>query len=166
MATWRPDPSFYPSPRMAMQAPAEAAGLRRRVRPFARQPDALAVVDVDPASASYAQIVGQVGDAQRRRRAAPFRLERLQLLPLPERAAPACRAALPRRARACAPRASTSSTPSPIRRTRKIVKVIEPEEIAEQGRLQPAAHRPLRARAASMSARSATPRARRRAASS
>ena len=26
MATWRPDPTFYPSPRMAMQAPAEKYG--------------------------------------------------------------------------------------------------------------------------------------------
>ena len=34
--------------------------------------------------------------------------------------------------RACARRASTSSTPSPIRSNPKIVKVIEPEEIAEK----------------------------------
>ena len=34
----------------------------------------------------------------------------------------------------------------PDPRNPKIVKVIEPEEIAEQGRLQPAAHHPLRAR--------------------
>jgi hypothetical protein len=26
MATWTPDPTFYPSPRMAMQAPAEKLG--------------------------------------------------------------------------------------------------------------------------------------------
>src|SRR3546814_18581353 len=35
-------------------------------------------------------------DAERRRRAAPLRLERLLVLPLPERAASACRAPLPR----------------------------------------------------------------------
>ena len=34
--------------------------------------------------------------------------------------------------RACAPRASTSSTPSPIPRSPKIVKVIEPEEVADK----------------------------------
>ena len=48
----------------------------------------------------------------------------------------------------------------------KIVRVIEPEEIAEQGRLQPAAHRSIAGPRASMSARSAMPRARRRAACS
>ncbi|CCW35545.1 56kDa selenium binding protein (SBP56) [Chthonomonas calidirosea] len=57
----QPDPTFYPSPRMAMQAPKErvafVAGLS--VHPN-EHPDALFVVDVDPNSASYGQIVGQV----------------------------------------------------------------------------------------------------------
>jgi methanethiol oxidase len=60
MATWRPDPSFYPSPRMAMQAPAEALAYVAAFDPSRAKPDTLAVVDVDPASASYAQIVGSV----------------------------------------------------------------------------------------------------------
>ncbi len=61
MATWKPDPTFYPSARMAMQAPAETLAYvaMLNVAPQAR-PDALAVVDLDPASASYAKIVGQV----------------------------------------------------------------------------------------------------------
>ena len=46
--------------------------------------------------------------------------------------------------RACARRASTSSTPSPTRGSPKIVKVIEPEEMAEQDRLHAPAHRALR----------------------
>ena len=100
MAHWTPDPTFYPSPRLRpMQAPPETLAYVAAFDPAqARPPDAIAVVDVDPDSASYAQIVGTRLDAQRRRRAAPFRLERLQLLPLPERAASACGAALPGRA--------------------------------------------------------------------
>jgi selenium-binding protein 1 len=57
----QPDPTFYPSPRMAMQAPKErvafVAGLS--VHPT-ENPDALFVVDVDPQSTSYGRIVGQV----------------------------------------------------------------------------------------------------------
>ncbi|HLI47377.1 MAG TPA: selenium-binding family protein [Chthonomonas sp.] len=57
----QPDPTFYPSPRMAMQAPKErvafVAGLS--VHPN-EHPDALFVVDVDPQSTSYGRIVGQV----------------------------------------------------------------------------------------------------------
>jgi selenium-binding protein 1 len=59
MATWRPDPSFYPSPRMAMSAPPETLAYVAAFDPSRRRPDALAVVDTDPASATYAQIVGQ-----------------------------------------------------------------------------------------------------------
>jgi selenium-binding protein 1 len=61
MAVWKPDPSFYPSPRLAMQAPPEklayVALLNVEATP---RPDALAVVDVDPNSDRYAQIVGRV----------------------------------------------------------------------------------------------------------
>ena len=59
MATWRPDPSFYPSPRMAMTAPAEKLAYVATFDPSRNKPDALAVVDVDPTSTSFAQIVGQ-----------------------------------------------------------------------------------------------------------
>src|SRR5262245_48083294 len=62
--TWRPDPTFYPSPRMAMQAPPERlawvaafdanAALKR---PGTHRHDGLATVDVDPASKTYSQIV-------------------------------------------------------------------------------------------------------------
>ena len=61
MATWKPDPTFYPSARMAMQAAPEklayVAMLNVEQKP---RPDALAVVDLDPASPSYARIVGRL----------------------------------------------------------------------------------------------------------
>jgi selenium-binding protein 1 len=61
MAQWRPDPTFYPSPKMAMQAPAEKLAFVAMLNPrHAGRPDALAVVDVDPTSTTYGTIVGQV----------------------------------------------------------------------------------------------------------
>jgi selenium-binding protein 1 len=60
MPIWRPDPTFYPSPRLAMKAPPEKLAYVASFDPDRREPDQLAVVDVDPASASYSQIVGKV----------------------------------------------------------------------------------------------------------
>ena len=61
MVTWKPDPTFYPSPRMAMQAPPEGLAYVAMLNVEGNgRPDALAVVDVDPASSSHAQIVGRV----------------------------------------------------------------------------------------------------------
>jgi methanethiol oxidase len=60
MTQWRPDQSFYPSPRSAMEAPAEQVAYVAMIDASRERPDAMAVVDVDPASAKYAQIVGQV----------------------------------------------------------------------------------------------------------
>jgi selenium-binding protein 1 len=61
MSLWRPDPTFYPSPKMAMQAPPEklayVALLNGNGKP---RPDALAVVDLDPASNAYGRLVGQL----------------------------------------------------------------------------------------------------------
>ena len=131
MARWTPDPTFYPSPRLAAKAPAETLAYVAAFAPKRDVPDAIAVVDVDPASPTYSKIVGGVDMPNDRRRAASLWLERLQLVPLPQRAAPAYRAALSRRAGSCAPRASTSSTPSPTRRAPTIVRVIEPEEMIE-----------------------------------
>ncbi|MGI9435410.1 MAG: selenium-binding family protein [Geminicoccaceae bacterium] len=59
MARLQPDPTFYPSPRMAMKAPPETLAYVVAFDPTGKKPDAMAVVDVDPASTSYAQIVGQ-----------------------------------------------------------------------------------------------------------
>ena len=60
MPMWRPDPSFYPSPRMAMKGPPEKLAFVASFDPTRHLPDALAMVDVDPTSASYSQIVGTV----------------------------------------------------------------------------------------------------------
>lgn len=50
MATWTPDPTFYPSPRLAMKAPQETLAYVASFDPACQVPDAMAVVDVDPAS--------------------------------------------------------------------------------------------------------------------
>ncbi len=59
MALWRPDPSFYPSARMAMEAPPETLGYVATLNANGDgRPDALAVVDLDPGSGEYGQVVG------------------------------------------------------------------------------------------------------------
>src|SRR5690348_14843517 len=60
MAIWRPDPTFYPSPRMAMSAPSEKLAYVAAFDPTRQRPDAIAVVDVEPASATYSRIIGTV----------------------------------------------------------------------------------------------------------
>ena len=59
MATWQPDPSFYPSPRMAMKAPTEQLAYVAMFDPDRQQPDGIASVDVDPGSSTYGKIIGQ-----------------------------------------------------------------------------------------------------------
>src|SRR5438094_9817169 len=61
MELWRPDPTFYPSPKLAGQAPPEKLGYVALLN--ARQdgvPDAIPVADLDPASSSYASVTGKV----------------------------------------------------------------------------------------------------------
>ncbi|MBK0398296.1 selenium-binding protein [Limibaculum sp. M0105] len=53
----RPDPTFYPSPKLAMAGPAETLAYTLMLSPDASQPDGLAVVNVNPQSAEYGQIV-------------------------------------------------------------------------------------------------------------
>ena len=60
MANWKPDPSFYPSPRMAMKAPAETVAYVAAFDPTRGTPDGLAVVDVDPNSKTYSTILSTV----------------------------------------------------------------------------------------------------------
>ncbi|MGH6904035.1 MAG: selenium-binding protein SBP56-related protein, partial [Geminicoccaceae bacterium] len=60
MATWTPDPTFYPSPRLAARAPAEKLAYVVEFDPLRKKSDRLAVVDVDPTSSKYGQIVGKV----------------------------------------------------------------------------------------------------------
>jgi methanethiol oxidase len=59
MELWRPDPTFYPSPRLAMQAPAEEIAYVAVLRTDGR-PDAMSVLDVDPGSSTYGRLVGSV----------------------------------------------------------------------------------------------------------
>ncbi|MBX3605509.1 MAG: selenium-binding protein [Piscinibacter sp.] len=59
-ATVRPDPTFYPSPRLAMEAPDEQHAYVALLRPDRRKPDAIAVVDTHPKSPRYGQVVHQV----------------------------------------------------------------------------------------------------------
>ena len=58
MTVWTPDPSFYPSPRMAMKAAPETLAYVAAFDPNRKTPDAIAVVDVDPKSKTYSQIIG------------------------------------------------------------------------------------------------------------
>ena len=61
MELWRPDPTFYPSPKMAMQAPPETVAFVAMLNAENDgRPDALGVVDVNPASSSYGTMVGRV----------------------------------------------------------------------------------------------------------
>ena len=60
MPRWRPDQTLYPSPKMAMQAPLETTAFVGMLDPTRTTPDALAVVDGEPASRTYGQILGRV----------------------------------------------------------------------------------------------------------
>jgi selenium-binding protein 1 len=60
-----PDPTFYPSPTMAMQSPAETLAYLALINPAKDgRPDALGVVDVDPQSGTYGQLVGRTDMTQ------------------------------------------------------------------------------------------------------
>jgi methanethiol oxidase len=65
MATLTPDKTFYPSPKMAMEAPREQLAYVAVIDGDfngngSRRPDALAVIDVDPTSPTYSQMVGRL----------------------------------------------------------------------------------------------------------
>src|SRR5215813_14009272 len=57
---WQPDPTFYPSPRMAMEAPPEKLAYVALLNPNKNGHDAMGVLDTDPASKSYGTMVGRV----------------------------------------------------------------------------------------------------------
>jgi selenium-binding protein 1 len=58
VARWKPDPTFYPSPRDAASAPPESLAYVAAFDRAAEKPDAIAVLDVDPHSTSYGSVVG------------------------------------------------------------------------------------------------------------
>ncbi len=61
MTLLRPDPSFYPSPRMAMAGPREDLAYVVTPVPVGdTRPDALAVVDLDESSPTYGSVTGGV----------------------------------------------------------------------------------------------------------
>ena len=57
---WQPDPTFYPSPKMAMEAPGEKLAYVAMLNPTRRGGDAMGVIDVDPESKAYGKTVGRV----------------------------------------------------------------------------------------------------------
>jgi selenium-binding protein 1 len=57
LETLRPDPTFYPSPRLAMEGDAERFTYTVLLSPDRSRPDALAVVDVDRASKTFGTVV-------------------------------------------------------------------------------------------------------------
>ena len=61
MAQWKPDPTFYPSPRLAMQGPPEELAYVAAFNPKKDgRPDAMMVVDLAPKSTTHGQVVGKV----------------------------------------------------------------------------------------------------------
>jgi selenium-binding protein 1 len=61
MATWSPDPTFYPSASMAMAAPTERLAYVAVLNPHGDgRPDALAVLDVEPTSQQYGTVIGRL----------------------------------------------------------------------------------------------------------
>jgi selenium-binding protein 1 len=58
---FKADPTFYPSPKLAIQAPKETLAYVAALNANGNQkPDALVVVDVEPQSKSYGEIVGRM----------------------------------------------------------------------------------------------------------
>ena len=68
MALWKPDASFYPSPKMAMQAPPEKFGYVAALNVGRNdRPDAVAVVDLDTGLARWIHTGRRCGRRRRRR---------------------------------------------------------------------------------------------------
>jgi len=60
MPRWTPDPTFYPSPKLAMESPQEEIAYLAIPDATKTRPDAIGVVDVDPSSPSFGRMVEQV----------------------------------------------------------------------------------------------------------
>src|SRR5690242_11110259 len=61
MPLWKPDPTFYPSPKLAMKGPPEKLAFVAGLNPVgSNKADAMLVVDVDPKSTTCGQRVGEV----------------------------------------------------------------------------------------------------------
>jgi len=129
---WRPDPSFYPSPRLAAKAPPEELAYVVRANPAADgRRDAICVVDVNPRSSAYGRVVGQVEMTHPGDELHHFGWNACSSMLCPNAAHPHVE-----RRYLVVPGLRSSrvyiidTKPDPTRPT--IVKVIEPEEIAER----------------------------------
>ena len=60
MPALKPDPPFYPSPSLAMEAPPEQRAYVAMIDPSQTRPDAMGVVDVKPGSDTYGRLLRQV----------------------------------------------------------------------------------------------------------
>jgi methanethiol oxidase len=60
LETLRPDPTFYPSPRLAMEAEVEHLAYTVLLSPDQARPDALATIDVDPKSKTYGKVLSRL----------------------------------------------------------------------------------------------------------
>ena len=113
MARWTPDPSFYASPGQAARAPPETLAYVATLNTGGngdRAPDALTVLDLEPGSPTYGQLVGRldmpgIGDELHH-----FGWNACSSGAVPVGAPPPRRAPLPARARPALARRSTSST--------------------------------------------------------
>ena len=112
MARWRPDPTFYASPRDAVRAPAEELAYVALLDPTGRGPDAMGVVDLNPRSTSYGSLVGRTDMPNAGDELHHFGWNACSSCLCPTRPTRTSSAAISW-SRACARRASTSSTPSP-----------------------------------------------------
>ena len=56
----RPDPTFYASPRLAMEAEVEHLAYTVLLSPDQSRPDALATLDVDPKSKTYGTVLSRL----------------------------------------------------------------------------------------------------------
>ena len=131
MAIWRPDPTFYPSPRMAIKAPPEKLAYVGAFDPTRQRPDSLAVVDVEPGSATYSKIVGTVDMPNRGDELHHFGWNACSSCLCPNAPHPHVE-----RRYLVVPGLRSSRIHildiEPDRRNPKIVKIIEPDEIAEK----------------------------------
>ena len=59
MVQWRPDPTFYPSPRLASEAPAETLAFVALLGLDGRK-DALGVIDIEASSPTYGQLINRL----------------------------------------------------------------------------------------------------------
>ena len=146
MARLTPDPSFYPSPASAAEAPPETHAYVATLNTGKRRPRAGRDHRARPrAGLAHLRPAGRPArHARRRRRAAPLRLERLLVGAVPVGAAPARRAPLPAR-----PGPALLAHPRHRRQGAAHAQARQGDRGRRdrpQGRLHAPAHRPLRPR--------------------